>query len=79
MIFNFLTSLAHELTHYFQWYFKYTDSGERTERSLEQEATRWAMYLVGEYWFSLYGEDENGFLKLPNDDGDVCDGVNERR
>lgn len=42
-----LVSIAHELTHYYQWYFYYDK--ERSERSLEIIANKWAHYLVGEY------------------------------
>lgn len=40
-------TIAHELTHYFQWFF-YEDM-HRTNRSLEIEATRWAKYLLQQY------------------------------
>ena len=39
--------MAHELTHYFQWYF--LEDEARTDRSLEVEAGKWARYLVAEY------------------------------
>lgn len=39
--------VAHELTHYFQWYFNQFDN--RSNRSLEIEANRWANYLVDLY------------------------------
>ena len=42
-----LFTIAHELTHYFQWFF-YEDM-HRTNRSLEIEATRWAKYLLQQY------------------------------
>ena len=41
-------NIAHELTHYFQWYF-YEDK-EKTARSLEIMANKWARYLVEEYY-----------------------------
>lgn len=40
-------TLSHELTHYFQGFF-YEDN-KRTERSLEIEANRWAIYIVSSY------------------------------
>ena len=43
----YLELLTHELTHYFQWYFYEFDN--RSDRSLEIEANRWAYYLVSEY------------------------------
>jgi len=63
VLFNYLASIVHELTHYFQWYFKEFDDGKRTKRSLEYMATRWKNYLLSEYWVKLYGVDENGLLK----------------
>lgn len=42
-----LLAMAHELTHYFQWYF--LEDEARTDRSLEVEAGKWARYLVAEY------------------------------
>ncbi len=42
-------TLLHELTHYYQWYFKEDD--HRTNRSLEIEANKWAGYLLHE-WLS---------------------------
>lgn len=42
-----LFAIAHELTHYFQWYFYYNENN--TERSQEIMANKWARYLVGEY------------------------------
>lgn len=43
----FQHNIAHELTHYFQWYFLQFD--KRTDRSLEIEATKWSDYLLCEY------------------------------
>lgn len=54
VLFNFLASIVHELTHYYQWYFLNND--KRTNRSLEYEATRWTNYLLDEYWAKLYGQ-----------------------
>lgn len=39
--------IAHELTHYYQWYFYETD--KRSKRSLEIESNRWARWLESEY------------------------------
>lgn len=64
VLFDYLGSIAHELTHYYQWYFKEIDDENKTERSLEYMATRWKNYLLEEYWVKLYGVDENGLLKL---------------
>lgn len=46
-----IVSIAHELTHYFQWYFY--DTEERNTRSLEIEANRWGYYLLDEYQNSI--------------------------
>ena len=43
-----LLTIAHELTHYYQWYFLETE--ERSSRSLEIEANRWAYFLLQEYY-----------------------------
>ena len=42
-----LFSLAHEITHYYQWYFLEED--KRTSRSLETEANKWAKYILDLY------------------------------
>lgn len=42
-----LFMIAHELTHYFQWYF--FEFEKRTDRSLEIEANRWGYYLLHEF------------------------------
>lgn len=42
-----LSTVVHELTHYFQWYFY--DTEKRNTRSLEIEANRWGDYLLNEY------------------------------
>ena len=42
-------ALAHELTHYFQWYFYEYET--KSKRSLEIMATRWANYIVDEYLY----------------------------
>jgi len=44
---NILFTIAHELTHYFQWYFYEYEN--RSDRSLEIEANMWARYLVNEF------------------------------
>ena len=41
-------TIAHELTHYFQWFF--LEDEKRSGRSLEIEANKWADYLTGEYF-----------------------------
>lgn len=46
---SYLSDIAHELTHYFQWYFYELGSDHRTNRSIENEATRWANYILCEY------------------------------
>lgn len=45
---DIIFSLAHEITHYYQWYF--LDSEKRTNRSLEIEANRWAYYIYNLYY-----------------------------
>lgn len=40
-------SLAHEITHYYQWYF--LEDVQRTDRSLEIEANKWAKYISKVY------------------------------
>ncbi|MBQ9124802.1 MAG: hypothetical protein IJY14_03830 [Acholeplasmatales bacterium] len=42
-----LFTLAHEITHYYQWYFLEED--KRTRRSLEIEANKWAKYILDLY------------------------------
>ena len=42
-----LFALAHELTHYYQWYF--LEDSSRTDRSLEREANKWAKYILELY------------------------------
>ena len=42
--YNLLLTIAHELSHYYQWYF--FEDEKRTDRSLEIEANKWAKYLV---------------------------------
>lgn len=42
-----ILTIAHELTHYFQWHFRQFD---RSNRSLEIEANRWAYYIVDELY-----------------------------
>ncbi|MBQ4098502.1 MAG: hypothetical protein IJC87_00060 [Clostridia bacterium] len=41
-------TLAHEITHYYQWYF--LEDKKRTNRSLEIEANKWANYILGLYF-----------------------------
>ena len=48
LIEDVLHAVAHEITHYFQWYFLEED--KRTDRSLEIEANKWAMYILGIYY-----------------------------
>ena len=43
-----LFTLAHEITHYYQWYFLEDD--KRTNRSLEIEANKWANYILDVYF-----------------------------
>jgi len=52
ILFHYLHLISHELTHYFQWYFFEND--ERTKRSLEIEANRWADYLTRTYMNQVY-------------------------
>ncbi len=40
-------TLLHELSHYFQWFFD--EEKQRSDRSLEMEATRWANRILEEY------------------------------
>lgn len=42
-----LFSLAHEITHYYQWVFE--EENQRTSRSLEIEANRWAAHVINTY------------------------------
>ena len=43
-----LCVLAHEITHYYQWYFLEED--KRTDRSLEIEANKWSKCIVESYF-----------------------------
>lgn len=45
---DILFVLAHEITHYYQWYFLEEDV--RTNRSLEIEANKWANYILDSYF-----------------------------
>ncbi len=45
---DILFALAHEITHYYQWYFLEED--KRTSRSLEIEANKWSRYIVDLYF-----------------------------
>lgn len=42
-------TLAHEITHYYQWYF--FEEERRTDRSLEIEANKWAQYILDLYFY----------------------------
>ena len=46
---DILFSVAHELTHYYQWYF--LEDEKRTDRSLEIEANKWTKYILHTYYF----------------------------
>ena len=46
-----LFSLAHEITHYYQWYLLEED--QRSDRSLEIEANKWAKYILNLYLESI--------------------------
>jgi hypothetical protein len=46
-IYEILLSIAHEITHYYQWYF--LEDIKRTDRSLEIEANKWAKYILHSY------------------------------
>ncbi|MBE6580203.1 MAG: hypothetical protein E7650_01140 [Ruminococcaceae bacterium] len=45
---DILFNIAHELTHYYQWYF--LEDEKRTDRSLEMEANKWTKYLLYTYY-----------------------------
>lgn len=45
---DILFCIAHELTHYYQWYF--IEDIKRTDRSLEIEANKWAKYILYRYF-----------------------------
>ena len=45
---DILFTLAHEITHYYQWYFLEED--KRTSRSLEIEANKWSKYILDIYF-----------------------------
>ena len=47
---DILGTLAHEITHYYQWYFLEED--KRTDRSLEIEANKWSKYIVDLYFYN---------------------------
>ncbi len=44
-------TLAHEITHYYQWYF--LEDNKRTDRSLEIEANKWAKYILELYFMNI--------------------------
>jgi hypothetical protein len=46
-MYEILLSIAHEITHYYQWYF--LEDIKRTDRSLEIEANKWAKYILHSY------------------------------
>lgn len=46
-IYNYIFSIVHELTHFYQWYFY--EYEKRSSRSLETEANSWAYFLTGEF------------------------------
>ena len=48
MLEDILFSLAHEITHYYQWYFLEED--KRSSRSLEIEANKWSRYILDLYF-----------------------------
>lgn len=41
---DIIFAIAHEITHYYQWYF--LEDKNRTHRSLEIEANKWAAYIL---------------------------------
>ena len=45
---DILFSIAHEITHYYQWYF--LEDEKQTDRSLEIEANKWSDYILAEYY-----------------------------
>ena len=49
-------TLAHEITHYYQWYF--LEDNKRTDRSLEMEANKWAKYIL-ELFFNEHSKKTN--------------------
>ena len=52
-----LFTIAHEITHYYQWYFLEEDI--RIDRSLEIEANKWSAYILDEYYALYKFEDIN--------------------
>lgn len=48
---DILYILAHEITHYYQWYFLEED--KRTDKSLEIETNKWAKYILELYFNNL--------------------------
>ena len=48
---DILFAIAHELTHYYQWYF--LEENKRSNRSLEIEANKWSKYILEIYFESL--------------------------
>ena len=55
---DILFALAHEITHYYQWYFLEED--KRTSRSLEIEANKWAKYILDLYFNDYLVETDIG-------------------
>ena len=49
-----LFTLAHELTHYYQWNFM--EDEKKSDRSLEIMANRWSTYILKEYGGKMAGE-----------------------
>ncbi len=47
---NIFFTLAHEITHYYQWYF--IEDEKRTSKSLEREANKWAEYILNLYFIN---------------------------
>ena len=45
---DILYTLAHEITHYYQWYF--LEEEKRTDRSIESEANKWSEYILNLYF-----------------------------
>lgn len=45
---DILYTLAHEITHYYQWYF--LEEEKRTDRSIEPEANKWSEYILNLYF-----------------------------
>lgn len=48
-LYDIFFTMAHEITHYYQWYF--LEENQRTDRSLEMEANKWAKYILNLYLY----------------------------